>query len=137
MTGEGFLEKYLGLQIEHDSNGSFRISQPMLLDRIIEVVPNMSNARSAKTSASPGTTLTKDTDGKNRKESWNYRSVVGMLNYLVTCTHPELAFTVHQCARFSNIPKHLHEQAINRIIRYLIGTKRGRDKMEATRGILY
>ena len=43
-----------------------------------------------------------------------------MLNYLVNCTQPEMAFAVHQCARFSNDPKHSHEQVAKRILRYLV-----------------
>ena len=61
-----------------------------------------------------------------------------MLNYLVNCTHPELSFAVHQCARFCNDPKRVHEQAVKRIIRYLLSTQSsftGRDK--APQGILF
>ena len=137
MTDEGSLEEYLGLQIEHGENGKFRVSQPMLITRIVEAIPSMKDALSSKTPASPGIILTKDIGGEPRKESWNYRSVVGMMNFLVTCSHPELAFAVHQVARFSNNPTHQHEQAIKRIVRYLIGTQRGRNKTEITRGILY
>ena len=60
-----------------------------------------------------------------------------MLNFLVTCSHPELSFAVHQYARFSNDPKHVHEQAIKCIVRYLIGTTRSRNKTEIVRGILH
>ena len=124
MTDEGTMEQYLGMQIEKNNNGSFTISQPFLIDRIISAVPSMNNARSAKSPAATGTILTKDEEGEPRKESWHYRSVIGMLNYLVNCTHPELAYSVHQCARFCNLPKHSHEQAVKRIIRYLLHVKR-------------
>ena len=46
-----------------------------------------------------------------------------MLNYLQASTRPDLAFSVHQCARFSQDPKLSHEQAVRRIGRYLLGTK--------------
>ena len=124
-TDEGSLEEYLGLKIEQDAN-SFRVSQPMLIDRIIASVPRMREAKSAKTPAAAGQILTKDDDGEERQEHWNYRSVVGMLNYLVMCSHPELSFAVHQCARFCNKPMRVHEQAVKRVIRYLIGTKRNK-----------
>ena len=51
---------------------------------------------------------------------WNYRSVIGMLNYLVNSTHPELGFAVHQCARFCADPKRSHEHAVKRIVKYLL-----------------
>ena len=84
----------------------------------------MKDARSAKSPAVSGALLTKDEDGEKRIESWNYLPVIGMLNYLVNSSHPELAFAVHQCARFCNDPKRSHKQAVKRILRYLLHTKR-------------
>ena len=47
-----------------------------------------------------------------------------MLNYLVNCTQPDLAYSVHQYARFCVDPKYVHEQAVKQIIRYLLYLKR-------------
>ena len=88
----------------------------------------MDNARGAKSPATTGSVLTKDPTGEPRAEHWHYRSVIGMLNYLVDCTHPELAYAVHQCARFANDPKRIHEQAVKRIMRYLITTQRTKEQ---------
>ena len=55
--------------------------------------------------------------------TWHYRSVIGMMNYLVGCTHPKLSFAVHQCAHFCHNPKRSHEQAVKWIVRYLLMTK--------------
>ena len=66
--------------------------------------------------------LHRDENGSERKESWNYRSVQGMINYLAGSTRPDIAFSTHQCARFCNNPKLLHETAMKRIGRYLLGT---------------
>ena len=71
----------------------------------------------------------KDADGKPRKDSWNYRAAVGMLNYLASNTRPELSMAVHQCARFCNDPKLSHEKAVKRIARYLL--------RDPQRGIVY
>ena len=38
-------------------------------------------------------------------------------------TRPDLAYAVHQCARFCNNPKLLHEQGLKRICRYLYLTR--------------
>jgi hypothetical protein len=56
-------------------------------------------------------------------ESWNYASVVGMLMYLAANSRPEIAFAVHQCARFTHSPKQSHAKAVKQIVRYLAGTK--------------
>ena len=137
MPNEGTFEEYLSLHIEHGVDESFRVSQPILIDRIIEPIRSMINAHSFEIPASSGSTLTKDINSEPRKGTWNYRSVVGILRFLMTCSYPELPFTVHQCARFSNHPMYFHEQDIKCIARYLIGTNRGRNKTEIIRGILY
>ncbi len=64
-------------------------------------------------------TTTIDPDGLTMQESWSYRSVVGMLLYLSTNTHPDIAFAVSQVARFSHNPKKSHASAIKTIVRYL------------------
>jgi hypothetical protein len=47
---------------------------------------------------------------------------VGNLNYLEKSTRPDIAYTVHQCARFSENPKVEHSTAIKMIGRYLMAT---------------
>lgn len=132
------MEDYLGIIITHNNDGSYRMSQPYLIDRIIDSIPGMTDARSAKFPACSSMILTKEGDGVSRKEHWNYCSVIGMLNYLVNCTYPEMLYAVHQCAQFCNDPKHVHEQAVKRISRYLIGTKHNtKEHAKWSQGILY
>ena len=121
------METYLGTQIDKHKDGGFTISQPFLIDRILDSINGMNEANPSKSPAATTVTLTKDKDGIARKENWNYRSVIGMLNYLVNTSQPELAYAVHQCARFSNDPKHCHEQAVKRILRYLLQLKKQRN----------
>ena len=47
-----------------------------------------------------------------------------MLNYLEKTTRADLAFSVHQCARFCENPRLSHEKAVHKIIRYLKSTKK-------------
>ena len=46
-----------------------------------------------------------------------------MLTYLSVSSRADIAFAVHQCARYSTNPMQIHELAIRRIVRYLQGTK--------------
>ena len=92
------------------------MSQPNLINRIIEAIPGMDKANPKSIPMSPNTVLTKYKSGKERQETWNYRFLLGILNYLVNTTHPELVYSVHQYARFCNEPKHSHEQAVKDII---------------------
>ena len=103
--------------MDHNENGSFRMSQPFLIERILNEIPGMQNCNPAKDPATAATLLTKDITGESHKENWNYRTIIGMLNFLVNSTQPELDFAVHQCARFCSDPKHSHEQAVKRILR--------------------
>ena len=45
-----------------------------------------------------------------------------MLFYLAGNMVPDIAFAVHQAARFSHKPMKVHEDAVKQIMRYLIGT---------------
>jgi hypothetical protein len=46
-----------------------------------------------------------------------------MLLYLAGNSRPDIAFAVHQAARFSHAPKQSHAVAVKRIVRYLKGTR--------------
>ena len=67
--------------------------------------------------------LGKDKEVPAFVEKWRYSSVVGMILYLVASSQPEIAYTVHQCARFTHDPKASHGNAVKRICQYLKGTK--------------
>ena len=74
------MEEYLGILLEHTKD-SIRMSQPHLIERIISSIPGMQKANPASIPALPSVILTKDEKGESRKEKWNYRSLVGMLNF--------------------------------------------------------
>jgi hypothetical protein len=56
---------------------------------------------------------------------FNYPSLIGKLNFLEKSTRPEMAFAVHQCARFSANPRTSHATAVRLIGKYLQGTPEG------------
>ncbi len=81
--------------------------------------------------------MNKDLDGVPQKYDWDYCGAIGMLTYLTGSIRPDIAMAVHQCARFSTNPMHLHEQAVMRIGRYLLSTRK-KDKIykpDSTKGI--
>ena len=69
--------------------------------------------------------LGKDINGKapQRQHQWQYASVIGMMMYLASNSRPDIAFAVHQCARFTHCVKASHENAVLRICKYLKGTQ--------------
>lgn len=66
MKDEGIMEEYLKILIAHGENGSFRMSQPFLIDRIITALPGMTDARSAYTPVATCIILHKDTGSQLR-----------------------------------------------------------------------
>lgn len=93
------------------SDGSFiELRQPYFIEQILDVLKvNQANNDNHKSISSVKVLLHNDENGSERKESWNYRSVQGMINYLAGPTRPDIAFSTHQCARFGNNPKLLHK----------------------------
>ena len=112
---------FLGLEMRKHKDGSIELLQTGLIDRIIKSL-GLEDANPKYTPAEVGL-LGKDQDGPPRKESWNYRSAVGMLLYLQSNTRPDITFAVSQVARFANDPKLKHETAVKRIAKYLKATK--------------
>ena len=120
-TDEGDLKQYLGIDVSKKADGSCTLTQTHLIQRFLEVI-GLSDANSKSTPAIKPL-LWKDLLGLQRKHSWNYRQAVGMLTYMQGTSRPELAFAVHQAARFCIDPRLSHERAIHRIGKYLKGTE--------------
>ena len=56
ITDEGTMETYLEIRLDHYSDGSFKMSQPYLIDRIIETIPGMKDAKITKSPAAVNVT---------------------------------------------------------------------------------
>jgi hypothetical protein len=122
LKDEGDVSAFLGVQITKDShNRTISFTQPGLINQIIRDVGILTSSKGKETPVD--SILHPDLDGPSRVENWNYRSVIGKLNYLANNTRPDISMAVHQCARFTSAPKALHELAVKRIIRYLLATK--------------
>ena len=68
MTDEGTMEQYIGILFTNNSDGSFRISQPNLINRIIDSIPAMKDTRRAITPVQSEEVLTKDVGDQPRKD---------------------------------------------------------------------
>lgn len=121
-TDEGELSAFLGITVSRDRAAKqFTLSQTGLTDRIIAAL-GLDDANPKWTPTSQES-LGSDAQGAPHDEPWNYRSVIGMLLYLSTNSRPDIAFAVHQCARFSHCPKQSHSVAVKAIGRYLLRTR--------------
>lgn len=122
LSDEGELTDYLGVHV-HKENDILHLTQPQLIQQIISDVGFNDRTHIKKTPALSSTILSADNDGPPINEEWKYRSIIGKLNLLEKSTRPDIAYAVHQCARFQEHPKESHAKAVKHIIRYLIGTK--------------
>ena len=66
--------------------------------------------------------LDRDEKGKDI-EVKRYRGMVGLLLYL-TPSRPDIMFSICMCARYQFVPKEPHLEAVECILRYLIGTSK-------------
>jgi hypothetical protein len=118
LTREGTFSEFLGIKFEKNpDDGSINMTQKGLISKIIQAA-GMTDCNPNWTPAST-TPIGSDPDGEPMDETWNYRSIIGMLLYLTTNTRPDCALAVSQAARFSHNPKVSHATAVKTIIRYL------------------
>lgn len=121
-TDDGDIKNYLGVEFSRNGN-QLEMKQQYLIQRIIGCMNFDETSSKAKDNPIIKPMLNRDIEGDSRKHDWNYRSVIGMLNYLEKTTRPDLSVAVHQCARFCENPKRSHEKAVHRIVKYLMLTK--------------
>ena len=122
-TVEGEIDVYLGVKISRPTSETIELKQPHLIQQILDDM-GMKPSTKTKDKASPSSTILRcDLDGEPFGEKWDYRSVIGKLNFLEKSTCPEIAYAVHQCAAFSANPRQSHANAINYLCRYLMATK--------------
>lgn len=118
---EGEVAGFLGVHIKRDAvDGSILLSQAGLVKRIVDAI----GVAHLPTKSTPttGIPLVKDTDGDPATGTFNYRSVIGMLQYLQNHSRPDITFAVSQCARFVHNPRRSHEVALEHLGQYLKGT---------------
>ena len=130
LEDQGSLKDYLGIEIQESiedgpagKRKAIHVTQKHLINKIIQSCNlDKEHVTTRTVPAAPSVRLNK-LGNEVKDPPFNYRSVVGQLNYLAATTRPELAFAVHQCARFCADPREVHYKAIKRIARYLCATK--------------
>jgi hypothetical protein len=124
VTNEGEIDAYFEVKIVRSSSGdSIELTQPYLIQHILDDVGMKPNSKTKDKAAPSSTILRRDLDGKPFAEKWDYRSIVGKLNFSEKSTRPEITCAVHQCARFVGNPRQSHANAVKHLHRYLLATK--------------
>ena len=115
---------YLGVNFKYLEDDKIELTQPQLIQQIIDDSEVMKKKFTPpQVPAKSSQILQRYKDSKPHDRSWHYRSLIGKLNYLEKSTRPDIAYAVHQCARFSSDPKIDHARAVEHLVKYLEGTK--------------
>ena len=124
VTVEGNVKDFLGVNIERHKNGSITFSQPHLIDKVLKAMHmSADNLKPKPTPMASSRILSRHSNSEDFDKSFNYRSVVGMLNYIDKGSRSDIACAAHQCARFVENPKVEHGKALRWLARYLKGTR--------------
>jgi hypothetical protein len=111
LTDNGELQDYFGTCFTKHPDGSIKLTQPCMIQRILDMVGLGSTDEQEKMHDNPACDrhlLDKDPGGLPRVSSWNYRLFVRSLSYLQAMIRPDLTMAVQQAARFCIDP---HKQA--------------------------
>ena len=105
ITIEGDIQDFLGVNITRREDGTVHLTQPHLIDQILEDLHMEENVTTKTLPAPSSKILSRHSDSEDFDNSFNYRSVIGKLNYLEKGSRPDIAYITHQYARCSSCPK--------------------------------
>jgi hypothetical protein len=124
VTDKGDLKEYLGVLVKKEADGRTKLSQPHLIQQILDDLWFNEKTKTKPTPAPGGQILQKELDAElPMDDDFHYRSVIGKTNFLENSTRPNIAVATHQCARFLSDPKQCHADAVRYLGRYLQRTK--------------
>jgi hypothetical protein len=115
------LQDYLGIQIK-SKDGTLNMTQPHLIDNILQNLSllDQNGAPHSKVTTKDlplmiSRKITADTNGPPFTYTWNYRALIGKLNYLEKSTRPDISYVVHRLARYSSKTPQSHGNAIKHL----------------------
>ena len=112
----------MGINITRQQD-QFYLTQPQLIQSILrDLKLTNDNVKQKDIPMASSRILHWHHKSTNFNNSFNYRSIIGRMNYLEKATRLDLSYSIHQCARFSSDPKMEHGAAVRWIGRYLAGT---------------
>ncbi|MBW0463409.1 hypothetical protein O181_003124 [Austropuccinia psidii MF-1] len=133
MKDLGDIKYVLGMKVTRDrSRWIINLSQELYIENML-VDFGMEGCRPVSTPQVPSSRLIPTS---TTAASINYQRAVGLLNYLVSCTRPDIAYAVSCLAQFLNNPSKEHEIAFKHVLRCvflygLIGWKTSKQEVVA------
>ncbi|MBW0473195.1 hypothetical protein O181_012910 [Austropuccinia psidii MF-1] len=122
MEDLGYVKYALGIRISQNKE---HIS--LIQDTFIHQILNEFNVNQVRPPSAPLPSNYKDLKNLEGKPvelpPFNFRRAVGLLQYLVQCTQPDLSFATSFLSQFLEYPKDKHYKAIVHTLKYLSGTR--------------
>ena len=123
ITTEDDVTDFLGVKVDRDEvKGTYTLTQPHLIKSILDDLGLLEESNPRSIPAMPTKILQQYPNSPPHNASWHYRGVIGKLNFLEKSSRPDIAYAVHQAARFSHDPREEHTKAVKMIGRYLKDT---------------
>ena len=119
--GKGRLKYILQINIKHTPEG-MQLSQHQYITNILSR-SGMEFCQPVSIPIDTKTHFGKASDSDPVFEQNIYQRMIGSLMYLVTCTRPDLAFSVSDLSRFSSHPLERPHTAVQRVFGYLAVTR--------------
>ena len=126
MKDLGLAKFLLGIEIRRQENGDVLLVQEKYARDVVGRF-NMEGSKPVSTPLELGTHL--DTSQQpvldvDKEQMCNipYRSAVGSLMYLSTCTRPDISAAISELSKFSQNPGAVHWEGVKRVLRYVNAT---------------
>lgn len=127
---KGPVDFILGMKVERDrENRMLYLHQEQYAKNVIKKFNMLDSKCKIGVPMSDNLKLSKDDcpqteEEKKRMASVPYRSAIGALMYLATCTRPDISYAVSVCASFMQNPGYKHWMAVKNILAYVNSTKK-------------
>jgi hypothetical protein len=82
VTDEGEIDDYLGVNVSRPTEDTVELRQPHLIQQILDKVRMLPQSKTKDKAAPSSTILCRDLDGVPFREKWDYRRIIGKLNFL-------------------------------------------------------
>ena len=117
------MKDYLGINFEKLEDGRLKLTQPQIIEDVLQELGIDKKWTAKQIAASTSKILHRNRESESVRPPFDYRKVIGKLNFLEKSTRPDIAYAVHQCARFCADPKQSHIDAVMYLGRYSKGMK--------------
>ena len=113
---------YLGMSITRNrAAGTLKLSQSNMVVELVDSY-GLSKAAPKRVPLSPSVQLSSSIGKPLDTTKYPYSALIGSLQYLASCTRPDISFTVGALGKYSSKPTTAHWTAALNVVRYLKGT---------------